>query len=255
VILFDASAWTGIWPFAMSAPVTLAELVASLEDAGITGAAVSPLNAVLAPDPMAANLDLLAEANQLASDTFDLRVVPVLDPSLPGWEGDLDTLLETARPLIGAIKAIPNYHGYAVNGPQGVALAKAVTKAGLGLCIQIRLLDERAHHPLMKVPGVPVDGVARLAEAVPEGRFLACGVYQAELARLTAINVSAELSSVESGDALANALAVIGANRLLLGTHAPIYYPAAGVAKVTAMASDDDILIRDASFNAAAFFA
>jgi predicted TIM-barrel fold metal-dependent hydrolase len=89
---------------------------------------------------------------------------------------------------------------------------------------------------------------------VPDARFLACGVYQAELAALAkAPNVAVELSSVESGDALANALAVIGPERLLLGTHAPVYEPAPGVAKV-AGAVHDSVAAHVGWKNAKAFF-
>ena len=253
--LFDASAWTGIWPFTMSAPVDLHELVARLRRAGIGGAAISPLNAVLAPEPQAANLALIEAAAALDGD-FDLRVVPVIDPSLPGGERDLDAVLEAGAGLVGAVKLVPNYHRYDVNGDAAVALARWATTAGLGVCIQVRVLDERAHHPLMQVPGVPVEGITRLAQGVPDGRFLACGVYQAELAALAgAPNVAVELSSVESGDALANALAVIGPERLMLGTHASVYDSIPAVAKVRGVPDDAAIATCVGWENAAAFFA
>ena len=131
----------------------------------------------------------------------------------------------------------------------------AVSEAGLGLCVQIRMQDERAHHPLMKVPAVPIEGIARLAAALSAGRLLACGVFQSELAAIAGNpNVSAELSSIESGDTLANALAVMGKDRVLLGTHAPIYYPVAGIAKVVGSEHDNDTLNRVAALNAGAFF-
>lgn len=251
---FDANAWVGMWPFTASAPVSLADLTSSLSSVGISGAAVSPLHAVLAPEPMSANLALIDEAAAIG-DAFDVRVVPIINPSLPGWERDLAQVLETGGESIGAIRIVPNYHGYDVDGDEALVLARAVAEAGLGLCIQLRMLDERAHHPLMLVPGVPIQGVARLAEAVPGLRILACGIYNAELSAVaSAGNVSAELSSVESGDVLATALRFVPAERLMLGTHAPIYYPAAGVAKVAATAEDDDVITRIASFNAAAFF-
>jgi hypothetical protein len=252
---FDASAWAGMWPFTMHSPISLADLMAGLKAVGITGAAISPLNAVLAPEPMSANLDLLAEKSQCTDETFSLRVAPVLNPGLPGWERDLSVLLNGHRSAIDAIKILPNYHGYEVDGPDSRALATAAKEAGLGLCVQVRMLDERAHHPLMKVPGVPIAGVARLAAAIPAGRLLACGVFQSELAGIAgSANVSAELSSVESGDTLSNALAVIGDDRVLLGTHAPIYYPAAGVAKVEESGREDNTLNRVVVRNAAAFF-
>ncbi|MBA3529762.1 MAG: hypothetical protein H0T91_10730, partial [Propionibacteriaceae bacterium] len=122
---FDASAWAGMWPFTASAPTFLPELCKNLIAAGISGAAVSPLNAVLAPEPMGANLALIDQAGLLASDDFEIRVVPVLDPSLPGWERDLEKLLSEHEALIGAVKILPNYHNYAVDGSEAAALARA----------------------------------------------------------------------------------------------------------------------------------
>jgi hypothetical protein len=252
---FDASAWVGMWPFTMSAPTSLPELVASLQAVGISGAAVSPIASVLGPEPSTANMALIAEARSVPND-FDARVVPVIDPSLPGWEGDLDAALVAGSDLIGAVKIVPNHHGYEVDREAAVALAQAVAGAGLGLCLQMRMLDERAHHPLMKVPGVPIDGVVRLSAAVPELRILACGIYQSELAAIVpAGNVSVELSSVESGDVLTNAIQAVGAERLMLGTHAPVYYPAAGVAKVANTAFEGDVTTQIGQANAAGFFA
>ncbi len=249
---FDASAWVGLWPFTASVLTGLTALVSGLKEVGFSGAAVSPVAAVLGPEPMTANLALIEEARNLPGD-FEVRVVPILDPSLPGWERDLDDLLSRHGASIDAIKIVPNYHGYAVYGPGSVALARAVTNAGFGLCVQIRMLDERAHHPLMKVPGVPLDSVVRLADAVPEARFLACGIFQAELAAIRgAPRISAELSSIESGDTVANAAAVIDMDRLLLATHAPVYDPAPAIAKVAAL--EDEVAARITQSNATTFF-
>lgn len=249
---FDASAWVGQWPFTASVSTGLTDLIAGLKEAGFSEAAVSPLAAVLGPEPMTANLALIEEVRNLPGD-FAVRVVPILDPALPGWERDLDDLVARHGASIGAIRTVPNYHGYPVDGPASIALVRAVTNARFGLCVQIRMLDERAHHPLMKVPGVPLDGVVRLSDAVPDARILACGIFQSELAVMRdSPRVSAELSSIESGDTVASAAAGIGIDRLLLGTHAPVYDPAPAVAKVAVL--DDGAAARIAQSNAASFF-
>jgi predicted TIM-barrel fold metal-dependent hydrolase len=136
-----------------------------------------------------------------------------------------------------------------------MAIARAVTAHGIPLCVQVRMIDERAHHPLMKVPGVLLDGVSRLARAVPDARILVGGAFTAELAAIADVaNVSVELSSIESGDAFGNAAKVLGADRLLLGTHAPLYTPAVAVAKVDLSGASDDERSRVAWGNAASLF-
>ncbi|MDQ3657464.1 MAG: hypothetical protein M3457_20605 [Chloroflexota bacterium] len=249
---FDASAWIGQWPFTASVSTGLTDLVGGLGELGLSGAAVSPLAAVLGPEPMTANRALIEDIYSLPGG-FAVRVVPILDPSLPGWERDLDDLLSRHAASIGAFRIVPNYHGFAVDGAESIAVARAVTNAGLGLCVQIRMLDERAHHPLMKVPGVPLDGVVRLSDAVPDARIMAGGIFQPELAMIRgAPRISAELSSIESGDTVANAAAVIGIDRLMLGTHVPVYDPAPAVAKVAVL--DDETAVRITQSNATTFF-
>lgn len=229
--LFDASAWVGMWPFTATRQTDLAGLVRQLAALGVTGALVSPLNAVLGPDPMLANDDLLAEIEGFPRDDFVVRAAPVLDPSLPGWDRDLARLV--GHPAVTAIRIVPNYHGYDVAGQSALALADAASHAGKPVVVQVRVLDERAHHPLMKVPAVPVADVARLATAVPGATFVMAGAFQAELALVAGqANVLAEVSSVESTDALGNAIEALGVDRLLLGTHAPVYEPAVAVAKL-----------------------
>ncbi len=249
---FDASAWSGQWPFTANAPTSLLDLVTVLREIGFSGAAVSPLTAVLGPEPMTSNLALLEDTRDLPCD-FSFRPVPILDPSLPGWERDLDLLLSHHGASISAVRIVPNYHGFMVDGAEASALARALANVGLGLCVQLRMLDERAHHRLMKVAGVPLDEVVRLSHAVPEARILACGIFQSELDAISGSSgISAEISSVESGDTVANAAATIGYDRLMLGTHAPIYDPAPALAKAAGL--DDEVAVRVTYVNAVTFF-
>jgi hypothetical protein len=251
---FDASAWVGNWPFVSSVKTDLVGLVVQQERAGFSGAAISPMAAILGPEPMAANRALLEQARQYAGQ-FTVGIVPILDPSLPGWRQDLTILLSEYPELVAAIKIVPNYHGYAVDSNESIYLAEAVAETGLGLCVQVRMLDERAHHPLMIVPGVPVADVVRLASATPSSRILTCGVFRNELSILAAApNISVELSSVESGNTLEDASGELDADRLMLGTHAPIYYPLPGMVKLTVSGQPGDVVAQIATTNAAAFF-
>ncbi|MGH2557431.1 MAG: hypothetical protein ACRDJH_00090, partial [Thermomicrobiales bacterium] len=75
--------------------------------------------------------------------------------------------------------------------------------------------------------------------------ILVCGAYMADLPAFSATpNIHIEMSFVESGYLLRDALAALGADRLLLGTHAPLHYPAAGVAKLASDALDPADLAR-----------
>jgi hypothetical protein len=251
---FDASAWVGAWPFRPSAARTPAALERLLRAQGVTGACAAPLEAVLAPDPMPANVAFLrAVARSRAAGGFCWVPAAVVDPTLDGWEDGARRCLS-----LGArcLKVLPNYHLYSAGVPAAAAavpwvpraaeagrrgleaLCAMAAAAGVPVAVQLRLQDERAQHPLLQVPGVPAPEVAALALRHPGTRFLACGAYLAELPALAPpANLAVELSFVEGEDTLAQALATVAAPRVLVGTHAPLFYVRAGIAKVDAAAA------------------
>lgn len=245
--LFDASVWVGRWPFRPAA-LTLPALEARLRAHGVEGACVAPVAAVLAPDPLPLSLALCRAAGRRRRG---FRWVPaaIIDPSLAGWEGGAAACLR-----LGArcLKVVPNYHLYPVvaggtvsgvapwvpraadGGLRGLdALCRLAADSGVPVAVQMRLQDERTHHPLMRVPAVPAREVAALAARHPDARFLACACFLGDLAALgAAANVWVELSHVEGRDTLVDALRHVPAGRLLVGSHSPLLYTAAAVAKV-----------------------
>ena len=252
---FDASAWAGPWPFGDGGDESLGSVIGLLREAGVQGAVFSPLRALLAPEPTAANLDLCREIAASAIEDFDVRFLPVVDPSLPHWRDQIASCRGAGDVPVAGIKLIPNYHTYLLADSFVQEVAAFAVERGLPLCIQVRMLDERAHHPRLLVPGVPVTEIVALAAAHPSLSILACGLYNAELAAIaSAANVSVELSSVESGDTLPNVLTVLPPDRVLLGTHAPIYYPAPALAKLRGDGIGEDALAAIAGGNARALF-
>lgn len=242
--MHDASAFVGHWAFSPAPASTATDLIAQLRVAGITGAAFAPIEAVLAPEPMAANRRLLA-ALATEPESFLRVALPILNPSLPGWEADFAACIEAGGLMVRGIKIVPNYHDYALDSPSVAALARRCAMQQIALCIQVRMGDERSHHPLMKVPAVPPAAVAEFAGRHDSLPMLVCGAYMSELGAYRASpNVSAELSFVESGWLLRDALGFLGGDRLLVGTHAPLHTAAAGAAKLSSDEIDDDTYAR-----------
>lgn len=235
--MHDASVFTGPWPFATGEHESLPALAAILAANGIIRAAVSPARAILAPEPMAHNAALARALADAGALPVGFVPVPILDPSAPTWRDHLAACQDLFGGALRAVKIAPNYQTLDPRGADAGAFAAAVADLGLTLCIQMRMGDERAHHPLMKVPGVEPAAIVDLATRVPGLPVLVCGAYMAELPALApAPNVHVELSFVESGYLLHDAFAALAPDRLLLGTHAPLHYPAPGVAKLD---SDD----------------
>lgn len=236
----DVSVFLGNWPFRAHAQRTAAQLKAYLSAQGITQAWIASASAILYPDPMQGNEPLAAEAGD---DPFFVKAA-VVDPTLATWERDAARCLD--RWGFRAVKLFPNYHGYTLDDPRARRLAAMCAERNAPLCIQIRMMDERGHHPLMKVPAVPVDSVAELARAVPQVRILACGAYHAELGKLrAAANVWAETSFVESGHTLRNAVQALGPGRLVFGSHTPLLSFGAGAAKLDVPEGDIEPAVID----------
>lgn len=230
---FDANAWTGTWPFGDGEAASLTGTIATLREAGFAGALMSPLRAVLAAEPSAANAALRDEAARLPEDGFALRLAPVVDPSLADWDRQLRHAAASAGDALGAIRVIPTYHAYDLAIPTVEALAGVLAQAGVPLIVQVRMLDERAHHPRMVVPPVPAAAIADLGRRHPALAIVASGLFFGELAAVRDVpNVCVDLSSVETGETLPDVLRAIPPDRVLLGTHAPLYVPAAALAKL-----------------------
>jgi uncharacterized protein len=225
--LIDTSAFCGHWPFRRLPVRGTAEVKALLSAGGVTRAWVAPLEGVFYHDPMDANEELNSD---LRGDEFFVQC-GVINVTLASFHRDALACLDELN--CGAIKLFPNYHGYDLADARVKELAALAAEENLPLCIQMRMQDERGHHPLVKVPGVPALSVVALAQACPQTRILACGPYLNEMKTLSgAPNIWCETSFAENGETLKNVLAAVAPGRLVFGSHSPMYYLAANVAKL-----------------------
>jgi len=139
--MYDASAFAGSWPFDFVGAHSLDQVVEDLASVGFTGAAISPLDAVFDPEPAPANAILRRAAEK---SEFDVRPVPVINPTLPNWREHL-----AACPTAPAVKVLPNYHGFELSDERVDGLARTLIDGRQTLCVQLRMLDERSHHHLV----------------------------------------------------------------------------------------------------------
>ncbi len=225
--LIDTSVFCGHWPFRRLSHRTPESLKLHLKAKAVSQAWVAAAEAILCPDPMQAN-EPLFEAIQ--GDDFFVPVA-VIDVTLATSLHDGERCLREWG--CRALKLFPNYHGYDLADPRVGELVELARGADATVCVQLRMMDERSHHPLMKVPDVPATDVADLAKEHPGARFLACGAYQANLKPLgEAANVWAEISLVESEQALKTAVDALGPDRVVFGSHSPLLYFEAVAAKL-----------------------
>ncbi|MBI3830476.1 MAG: amidohydrolase family protein [Planctomycetes bacterium] len=231
--LVDTSVFFGAWPFRRLDHSAPAELKAHLSACRVAEAWVAPFEGIFYQDPMTANEALF---EKIRGDRFFVQT-GVLDLSLPAWRRDAEACLNNLG--CGAFKLFPNYHRYALNLPSAAELAELAAKAGVPVCVQLRMQDERGHHPLVKVPGVEVKDLIELAQRCPRTRFLACAGYLRDLKEMRETkNIWAEPSFVESENTLKSAVHAFGSERLVFASHSPLYYFEAAAAKLDVAAED-----------------
>lgn len=231
--IIDASVFCGCWPFRPTALRSPGDLKAHLEPKGVRRAWVSPAEAILAPDPMQANEPLFSAVD---GDEFFVPVGAV-NPALATWKRDAEACIEHRGAR--ALKLFPSYHGYELSDPRVDELSELAREAGAPVCIQAAMMDQRSQHPLVVVEPLPAAEIVSLAGRHPEARFLACGVFASDLKKLgEAPNVWAEISLVESEQALRNAVEAMGPERVVFGSHSPFQYFEAMLAKLDVAAED-----------------
>jgi predicted TIM-barrel fold metal-dependent hydrolase len=235
--LFDALAWTGAWPFSPVAVHEARSLAAELAANGISGALVSPFEAVFAPDPAPANRRLLHDTRA----TSGLVPVPVVNPALPGWERELEACRADARVRI--VRLLPAYHGYRLDGRAAAAFARVAAADGLAVAVQMRLVDERHEHHAVRVRPVPVAALESFARRTPELRLLASGLLRSEIKavapRLSGVRF--DTAFAEWLDTVPDLLARARPEQLVFATNAPLLIPAAGRAKVATASVPDSV--------------
>ena len=228
-MLIDANVNLGNWPFTLVPPLNAAQLAAHLRRHGIGRALVSPIAAILAPDPMPANRALFAAVRRLPA----LVPAPVVNPALAHWREQLD--FAAAGPA-RALKLFPNYHNYRLDSRRFDAFFKAVKSRRLRLMISARVEDDRHRYFGLHIKDVPVKTLIPFLRRHPELHPLLLGLGLPQLRELAkkCDNFSTDTSFIEWMDSLVDFTREFPPRRVLLGTHAPFLVTAASLAKLSA---------------------
>lgn len=225
---FDANTWTGRWPFAFIEEHTPRSLAAHLQRHGIRRALVSPLDAVFAPEPGPANRQLLATTKGIKA----LVPVPVINPALANWREELADC--AADPRVAAVRLLPRYHNYRLNGRAVQELAAELGRRRLRLIVQVRLIDERHEFHAMNLKPVPVAELKAFLAAHPKLPVLASGLLRSEILALGSkhLRLLTDLSFAEWHDTIPHLLAKVPVGQLAFASHTPFLVTAAARAKL-----------------------
>lgn len=244
--VFDVNVSLGAWPFQYFREDSARALAARLEAEGISGALVGSPEAAFNPDMKQANRLLV---KRLAGRK-NLVPLPAVDPTVADWH---DLLKEAQDTGARAVKVLPGYHGYRLDSREALTAVETIAATGrLALVVQLRIEDERTHHPLCRIPAVSAAEVTSIARRFPELPVIALCAYTHELPALikNRPNVYVDLAFVETMRTLPSVLSRIPSDHLLFGSHTPFMYTRASLLKLLAPGVDESDRRRVASGNA-----
>lgn len=174
----------------------------------------------------------LADANRRLSEEcrrFPGLFVPIgsIHPKLPDWEEELRRCADEYG--MPGIRLHPNYHGYPLDDPDFARVLQAAARRGLMVQLAVVMEDARMMHPLLRVEPVNTAGLAGLIRQTGGLRLVllnALGALRPDSLRdlVDAGEVWVEISMLEGVGGIANLLAQLPVDRVLFGSHAPLFY-------------------------------
>lgn len=227
--MIDVNAFIGPWAFSRLDGTTPESLEALLRGAGVTAALVSPLPALLHPDPLAENLHWLSVLR--GSDFY--RFAPIVNASLQGGQKDLERI-QAAGP-VDAVRLTPGCHQYSLDA--ALPLLTLLGDIRIPVIIQLRVRDARVMHPLVRFADVDPHEIVNAARRCPETTMIVTSAHLDELDLLLSPglgNLYADFSHAEHPALVRRLITTHGADRIVCGTQAPLLTPLALTAKLDA---------------------
>ena len=227
--MIDTNVNLSRWPFRRLAGDTPEALTKKLREHGVTSAWAGSFDGLLHRDVAAVNSRLAEEC--LAHKLF----VPfgTVNPKLPDWQEDLRRCQEVHR--MKGIRLHPNYHGYTLKDAVFGDLLGLASKRKMVVQIALSMEDTRTQHPLLRVPVVDTAPLVEALQSFPKLPVLLLNArLEGEpLRKLTRANqIYFEFAMMERLGGLEILLRDVPLERMLFGSHSPLFYFESALFKV-----------------------
>lgn len=226
--LVDTNVHLSRWPLRRLSGDDTSALVAKLRSHGVTEAWAGSFDGLLHRDIDAVNARL---AQECQGSGGLLKPFGSVNPMLPDWEEDLRRCAEHHR--MPGIRLHPAYHGYRLDDPAFARLLRLAAARGLVVQVVIAMEDRRMMHPLLQAESPELPPLAAVVKGVPGLRLELLGLKAPPPAELLqAGSVCFEHSMVDGVGGLARLFAQGPAERILFGSHAPLFYFESAILKL-----------------------
>lgn len=236
--MIDTNVTLHRWPFRRVAGDDPADLLARLNEKGVTQAWAGSFESLLHRDISAVNARLIADCQKYGPKF--LLPFGSINPKLPDWQEDLRRCCEEYG--MAGVRLHPNYHGYTLEDPVCLGMFSMAARYNLVVQIALSMEDERTQYPLMRVPPVDPSPLPGLIRQSPNLRILLLNgtrtTFSREIAQVQ--NICFDISNVEGVGGVSRLISETSVSRVVFGSHFPLFYFESALLKIREAALSED---------------
>ncbi len=254
-MLIDSNAHIGHWPFRHRNHNTCSTLIERMNDFGVSAAIVSNLSGCLYKNPHTANEAMVEEIRSRRNYVDRFIMLGVINPIYGGWKDDFQDCIDHYG--MRGIKLYPKYHGYTLDHPNCIELAKMARDKDIVIALALRVVDSRPSSWLDINEEYNLAQIMTLVKHVPDGKYLIQNVansldlVQEDLALIRSTQLVMDTSG-RNINQLGKFLQIFGKNKFAFGSHSPILDYCTGLLRIESLSvseADEETKVKLRSGN------